>query len=121
MAHRSCSSFLLCADKFFDCPCSFDLLIVSKNVLSLCILSFLISQWSVREEGRKTQHTISQNFLHMDAGSALRGGIGSWGWDLCLGVGSLLSVFLWFLAWLFCPHPVFVLENNSVISHFLTS
>ncbi len=58
--------------------------------------------------------------------SAVEGGIFAWGWDLHLGVGSMLGVgsvfysFL-FLAWLFFPHPVFVLENNGVMSHFLTS
>ena len=49
----------------------------------------------------------------------------SWRCDLRLGVGSmqgldLCSVFF-FLSWLFFPHPVFILENNGIMSHFLKS
>ena len=58
-----------------------------------------------------TQQTISQYFLQLEVGSVLGGGIYAGGW-ICV---------LFFLAWLFFPHPVFVLENNGVMSHFLTS
>ncbi len=56
---------------------------------------------------------------HFTIFSAVGGGICAWEWDLCRGI-DLCSVFL-FLAWLFYPYPVFVLENNGVMSHFLTS
>ncbi len=67
-------------------------------MLSLFILSFLITQWSVLRGWQMTQQTISQEFfawrwvLCLGMGSAPGCGICTSGWDLCLGMGSLLFI-----------------------------
>ena len=53
-------------------------------MLSLCVLSFLISQYSVRKEGGKLHNKPFHN------SSALEGGICVCEWDLCLGIGYVL-------------------------------
>ncbi len=89
-------------------------------MLSLCILSFLISQWSVRWGSKWHNKSLHNNFwawmwdLSLGIGFALGGCLCNWGWELC-------SCFLSILAWLFFLHPVFVLEKNGVKSHFLPS
>lgn len=66
-----------------------------------------------------TQQSNSQYFLRLEVGSALGGGICTWGWDLCRG--WIWVLFFSFYHGSFFPHPVFVLENNGIMSHFLKS
>ena len=113
MAHTSFSSFLSWAGKFFTALFLLTIFIVFETCAFT--LNFVLSHFSVvwKTGGAMTQQTISQYFLWLEVGSVLGGGIYAGGW-ICV-------LFFLFLAWLFFPHPVFVLENNGVMSHFLTS
>ena len=113
MAHTSFSSFLSWAGKFFTALFLLTIFIVFETCAFT--LHFVLSHFSVVCNTGGGHDTTKQFTIF----SAVGGGICAWGWDLCRG--WICVLFFFFISWLFFPHPVFVLENNGIMSHFLKS